>query len=79
MALAATDAYHFRGGPEEELALAQATVYHDYDPRGTCRSSTCRGAARSEMVYEPTEFGHEKTVKERIECWERLKREAGGS
>ena len=36
-------------------------------------------ALRGAKWYEPTEFGHEKTVKERIEWWEKLKREAGGS
>ncbi|HEX9631375.1 MAG TPA: replication-associated recombination protein A, partial [Gemmatimonadales bacterium] len=35
-------------------------------------------ALRGAKWYEPTEFGHEKTVKERIEWWEKLKREAGG-
>jgi putative ATPase len=34
-------------------------------------------ALRGAKWYEPTEFGHEKTVKERMEWWERLKREAG--
>ncbi|MGH7672264.1 MAG: replication-associated recombination protein A [Gemmatimonadales bacterium] len=33
-------------------------------------------ALRGSRWYEPTEFGHEKTVKERIEWWEKLKREA---
>jgi putative ATPase len=33
-------------------------------------------ALRGAKWYEPTEFGHEKTVKERIEWWEKLKREA---
>jgi putative ATPase len=36
-------------------------------------------ALRGAKWYEPTEFGHEKTVKERIEWWEKLKREAAGS
>jgi putative ATPase len=35
-------------------------------------------ALRGAKWYEPTEFGHEKTVKERIEWWEKLKRDAGG-
>ena len=32
-------------------------------------------ALRGAKWYEPTEFGHEKTVKARIEWWEKLKRE----
>jgi putative ATPase len=34
-------------------------------------------ALRGSSWYEPTEFGYEKTVKERMEWWEKLKREAG--
>jgi len=33
---------------------------------------------RGARWYEPTEFGYEKTVKERMEWWEKLKREALG-
>jgi putative ATPase len=36
-------------------------------------------ALRGATWYEPTEFGYEKTVKERMEWWERLKREAARS
>jgi putative ATPase len=36
-------------------------------------------ALRGAQWYEPTEFGYEKTVKERIDWWQRLKREAGGN
>jgi putative ATPase len=36
-------------------------------------------ALRGAQWYEPTEFGYEKTVKERIDWWQRLKREAVGS
>jgi putative ATPase len=32
---------------------------------------------RDAKWYEPSEFGYEKTVKERMEWWEKLKREAG--
>jgi len=34
-------------------------------------------ALRGAKWYEPTEFGYEKTVKERILWWEKLKRDAG--
>jgi len=33
---------------------------------------------RGAKWYEPTTFGYEKTVKERIEWWERLKQDAAG-
>jgi putative ATPase len=33
-------------------------------------------ALRGVTWYQPTEFGYEKTVKERIEWWQRIKREA---
>jgi len=31
---------------------------------------------RGSKWYEPTDFGHEKTVKERIAWWEQLKKNA---
>jgi len=34
-------------------------------------------ALRAAKWYEPSEFGYEKTVKERMEWWERLKKEVG--
>ena len=34
-------------------------------------------ALRGAKWYEPTDLGYEKTVKERMEWWERVKREAG--
>jgi putative ATPase len=36
-------------------------------------------ALRGSQWYEPTDFGYEKTVKERMEWWERLKREGARS
>jgi len=36
-------------------------------------------ALRGAQWYHPTELGYEKSVKERIDWWQRLKREAGGS
>jgi putative ATPase len=35
-------------------------------------------ALRGAKWYEPTELGHEKTVKERIAWWAELKRKATG-
>jgi putative ATPase len=128
VALAATDAYHFLGSPEGELALAEAVVYLATAPKSNrvYEAFNQAGAAalahpaepvplhirnaptplmkslgygegykyahgfdqayapqeylpavlRGARWYEPTEFGYEKTVKERMEWWERLKNEA---
>jgi len=35
-------------------------------------------ALRGSSWYEPTDFGYEKTIKERMEWWSKLKRDAGG-
>ncbi len=48
-------------------AYEDAYVPQDYLPE----------ALRGAKWYEPTEVGYEKTVKERMAVWERLKREAG--
>jgi putative ATPase len=128
VALAATDAFHFLGSPEGELALAEAVVYlatapksnrvyeafgrameaareHPAEPaplhirnaptplmkelgygEGYKYAHAYPGAyvpqeylpeaLRGQRWYEPTEFGYEKTVKERMEWWERMKKEA---
>jgi len=34
-------------------------------------------ALRGAKWYEPTEFGYEKTIQERMEWWEKLKGKAG--
>jgi len=47
--------------------FADAYVPQDYLPE----------LLRGQRWYEPTDFGYEKTVKERMEWWEKLKREAG--
>jgi putative ATPase len=33
---------------------------------------------RGQRWYEPTDSGYEKTVRERMASWERIKREVGG-
>src|SRR2546425_3441521 len=48
-------------------AYADAYVPQDYLPE----------ALRGAKWYEPTDFGYEKTVKERMEWWQKLKRDAG--
>ena len=48
-------------------AYEDAYVPQDYLPE----------ALRGAKWYDPTEFGYEKTVKERMEWWEHLKQEAG--
>src|SRR5438093_4286424 len=48
-------------------AYADAYVPQDYLPE----------ALRGAKWYEPTDFGYEKTVKERMEWWEKLKKSVG--
>ncbi len=48
-------------------SFADAYVPQEYLPE----------ALRGQRWYDPTEFGYEKTVKERMEWWDRLKRETG--
>jgi len=128
IALAATDAYHFLGSPEGELALAEAAIYLATAPKSNRAYAAFREAQaaaeqhpaepvplhirnaptglmkelgygagykyafdsenaylpqeylpdvlRGKRWYQPTDFGHEKTVKERMQWWEQLKREA---
>jgi putative ATPase len=48
-------------------AYEDAYVPQDYLPE----------ALRGAKWYEPTDFGYEKTVKERMEWWEKLKKSVG--
>jgi putative ATPase len=70
---------HIRNAPTklmEELGYGAGYQYaHDHDHAYTPQEylpEVLRGA----RWYEPTEYGYEKTVKERVEWWQRLKREA---
>jgi putative ATPase len=70
---------HIRNAPTKlmhELGYGEGYRYaHDYDGAYTAQEylpETLRGA----RWYEPTDSGYEKTVKERIEWWQRRKRDA---
>ena len=70
---------HIRNAPTklmEELGYGAGYQYaHDHDHAYTPQEYLPE-ALRGARWYEPTEYGYEKTVKERIEWWQRLKREA---
>ena len=50
---------------------------HD-DPSGYTPQHYLPESLKNSKWYEPTDFGYEKTIAERIMFWERLKREAEG-
>jgi putative ATPase len=64
----------------KELGYGAGYRYaHDYDEAYAPQEylpDALRGKAR---WYQPTEFGHEKTVKDRMEWWEKLKATIGQS
>jgi len=70
---------HIRNAPTKlmnELGYGAGYEYaHDHD-RAYTPQEYLPEALRGARWYEPTEYGYEKTVKERIEWWQRLKREA---
>jgi putative ATPase len=70
---------HIRNAPTklmEELGYGAGYQYaHDHDHAYTPQEYLPE-ALRGAHWYEPTEYGYEKTVKERVEWWQRLKREA---
>lgn len=72
---------HIRNAPTklmEELGYGAGYQYaHDHDHAFTPQEYLPE-ALRGARWYEPTEYGYEKTVKERVEWWQRLKREASG-
>ena len=71
---------HIRNAPTglmKELGYGSGYKYaHDFDG-AYAPQEYLPEALRGARWYEPTEAGYEKTVKERIEWWERVKREAG--
>ena len=71
---------HIRNAPTplmKELGYGSGYKYaHDYD-EAYVPQEYLPEALRGARWYEPTESGYEKTVKERIEWWEKHKREAG--
>ena len=69
---------HIRNAPTplmKELGYGSGYKYaHDYE-EAVVPQQYLPDALRGAKWYEPTESGYEKTVKERIEWWERLKKE----
>jgi putative ATPase len=70
---------HIRNAPTklmQELGYGEGYRYaHDYDGAYTVQEYLPE-ALKGARWYEPTDSGYEKTVKERVEWWERRKREA---
>jgi len=72
---------HIRNAPTKlmhELGYGEGYRYaHEYDGAYAAQEYLPE-ALRGVRWYEPTDSGYEKTVKERVEWWERRKREATG-
>ena len=70
---------HIRNAPTKlmhELGYGEGYRYaHDYDGAYTAQEYLPE-ALKGARWYEPADSGYEKTVKERVEWWERRKREA---
>jgi putative ATPase len=71
---------HIRNAPTglmRELGYGEGYRYaHDSDA-GYLSQEYLPDVLRGAHWYEPTEHGYEKTVRERIDWWQRLKRDAG--
>jgi putative ATPase len=71
---------HIRNAPTglmRELGYGEGYRYaHDSDT-GYVPQEYLPDSLRGSRWYEPTEHGYEKTLRERIEWWQRLKRESG--
>ena len=62
----------------EDLGYGAGYKYaHDYDAAYVPQEYLPE-ALRGARWYEPSEHGYEKTVQERMEWWQRLRREAAG-
>ncbi|HEY6224593.1 MAG TPA: replication-associated recombination protein A, partial [Gemmatimonadales bacterium] len=72
---------HIRNAPTglmKELGYGHGYQYaHDY-AGGIADQEYLPAALRGARWYEPTDSGYEKTVKERLEWWHRMKRDAAG-
>jgi len=70
---------HIRNAPTglmKDLGYGEGYRYaHDSD-QAYIPQEYLPDALRGAKWYEPTEFGHEKTVKERMEWWQKLKQQA---
>jgi putative ATPase len=70
---------HIRNAPTplmKELGYGEGYKYAHSYAGGYAPQEYLPEALRGQRWYEPTEFGYEKTVKERLEWWARLRREA---
>ncbi len=71
---------HIRNAPTRlnaELGYGEGYQYAHDSPDGYLAQEYLPEALRGARWYAPTEFGYEKTVRERLEWWERLKQDAG--
>jgi len=71
---------HVRNAPTglmRELGYGEGYRYAHDAPEGYLPQEYLPPALRGARWYEPTEFGYEKTVRERMEWWEGIKRRAG--
>jgi putative ATPase len=71
---------HIRNAPTKlmkELGYGAEYRYAHDSPEAYAPQEYLPEPLRGVQWYQPTEFGYEKTVKERIEWWQRLKKEAG--
>jgi putative ATPase len=71
---------HIRNAPTPlmaELGYGEGYRYAHDAPEGYVAQEYLPESLRGARWYAPTEFGYEKTVRERLEWWERLKRDAG--
>ena len=72
---------HIRNAPTglmRELGYGEGYRYAHDSEAGYLPQEYLPDALRGAHWYEPTEHGYEKTVRERIEWWQRLKRDAAG-
>jgi len=70
---------HIRNAPTklmDDLGYGAGYQYAHAHPDAYVPQEYLPDALRGARWYEPTEFGYEKTVKERMEWWEKLKQKA---
>ena len=70
---------HLRGAPTplmKGLGYGEGYQYAHDHPGAYVPQEYLPDSLKGARWYAPSEFGYEKTVKERMEWWERIKREA---
>ena len=73
---------HIRNAPTklmQELGYGAEYRYAHDSTEGYTPQEYLPESLRGSQWYRPTEFGYEKTVKERIEWWQHLKKDSGGT